>query len=70
MQIFHIQGIFILQIKKHESFILTFSCAATRSTHLELVVATESLESLLLALRRFVLRERFTLDHRLKVYFK
>ena len=56
MQVFYIHGIFILQIKKHKSYILIFTCAATRHTHLELV-PTESSESLLLALRRFVARK-------------
>ena len=40
----------------YKSYILIFTCAATRNTHLELV-PTESSESLLLALRRFVARE-------------
>ena len=37
----------------HIYYILIFTCAETRNTHLELV-PTESSESLLLALRRFV----------------
>ena len=37
-------------------FILIFTCAATRNTHLELV-PTESSDSLLLAVRRFVARK-------------
>ena len=39
-----------------KSYILIFTCAATRNSHLELV-PTESTESLLLALRRFVARK-------------
>ena len=42
----------------YKSYILIFTCAATRNTHLELV-PTESSESLLLALRRFVARKGF-----------
>ena len=40
----------------YKSYILIFTCAATRNTHRELV-PTESSESLLLALRRFVARK-------------
>ena len=39
-----------------KSYILIFTCATTRNTHLELV-PTESSESLLLALRRFLSRK-------------
>ena len=39
-----------------KSYILIFTCAATRNTYLELV-GTESSDSLLLALRRFVARK-------------
>ena len=60
MQVLYIHGIFILQIKKRKSYILTFTCAATRNTHLELV-PTELSESLLLALRRFVGRNDCTI---------
>ena len=43
----------------YKSYILLFTCAATRNTHLELL-PTESLASLLLALRRFVARKGLT----------
>ena len=40
----------------YKSYILIFTCAATRNTHLE-VVPTESSDSSLLALRRFLARK-------------
>ena len=39
-----------------KSYILTFTCAATRNTHLELV-PSESSDMLLLAIRRFIARK-------------
>ena len=42
--------------EKFKSYILIFTCAATRNTHLELV-PSESSDTLLLAIRRFIARK-------------
>ena len=50
------QDIFGKSIETFKSYILILTCAATRNTHLELVLS-ESLDLLLLAIRRFIARK-------------
>ena len=51
------QDIFEKSRKTFKSYILIFTCAATRNTYLELVPPSESSDMLLLTIRRFIARK-------------